>query len=37
MPTAIQLHPIFAARPEGIDISRPFDRAWVRDALDRWF
>jgi alpha-ketoglutarate-dependent 2,4-dichlorophenoxyacetate dioxygenase len=36
MPTATALHPRFAARIDGIDISRPFDASWVRDALDRW-
>lgn len=36
MPTATALHPIFAARVDGIDINQAFDSNWVRDALDRW-
>ncbi len=36
MPTATAPHPLFAACIEGIDIGRPFDIAWIGDALDRW-
>ena len=36
MPTAISLHPLFAARIEGVDIDHQTDAAWIRDALDRW-
>ena len=36
MPTAIPLHPLFAARIHGVDIRQPLDAAWIRDALDRW-
>ena len=36
MPTATALHPLFAARIDGIDINQPIDAAWIRDALDRW-
>jgi len=39
MPTATALHPHFAARITGIDISAPLAAAetgWLRDALDRW-
>jgi alpha-ketoglutarate-dependent 2,4-dichlorophenoxyacetate dioxygenase len=36
MPTATALHPLFAARVDGIDITRGFDAHWIREALDRW-
>ena len=36
MPTATPLHPLFAARVDGIDITRRFDADWVREALDQW-
>jgi alpha-ketoglutarate-dependent 2,4-dichlorophenoxyacetate dioxygenase len=36
MPTATSLHPLFVARIDGIDINRPTDAGWIRDALDRW-
>lgn len=39
MPKATALHPLFAARIDGVDISHPVaaaDADWIRDALDRW-
>jgi alpha-ketoglutarate-dependent 2,4-dichlorophenoxyacetate dioxygenase len=36
MPTATELHPLFAARIQGMDIGGQTDAAWIRDALDRW-
>lgn len=36
MPTATPLHPLFAARIEGLDLNRPSETTWVMEALDRW-
>jgi alpha-ketoglutarate-dependent 2,4-dichlorophenoxyacetate dioxygenase len=36
MPTFTALHPLFAARVDGLDVTRRFDADWIREALDQW-
>jgi alpha-ketoglutarate-dependent 2,4-dichlorophenoxyacetate dioxygenase len=36
MPTATELHPLFAARIQGVNVGGRIDAAWIRNALDRW-